>query len=163
MRQSSVFCIWCFMFDPKIESLNQTPLCRWGNHRALYNFTVGITLYFYSNINLPQFSRQGFTYFTNSNWGVSHLCIDSVTKTESISRRQVLSPFPWDSRNCISVSGPSHDSNLALYLLKSTLVVSCCSFCITNWACPNQASKNAKGSEKGQEERGRRVWVGSEE
>lgn len=68
MRQSSLFCIWCFMCVPKIEPLNQTPLCRWDNHCALYNFTVGMALCSYSDINLSQFCRQGFTYFTNSNW-----------------------------------------------------------------------------------------------
>lgn len=68
IQQSSAFHIWCFMWDPKIEPLNQAPLCRWGNRHALYNFTVGDS-YSYSDINLWQFSRQGFTYFTNSNPG----------------------------------------------------------------------------------------------
>lgn len=68
MRQSSVFCIWCFMSVPEIEPLNQTPLCEWGRHCALYNFTVGIAFCSHSDINLSQFCWQGFTYFTNSNW-----------------------------------------------------------------------------------------------
>lgn len=51
IKQSSAFCIWFFMCNPKIEPLHQAPSCRWGNRHALYNFTVG-TSCSYSDINL---------------------------------------------------------------------------------------------------------------
>lgn len=92
-RQSSAFCTCCFLCEPKIEPLNQTPLCGRGNHCALYNFTVGFVFYSFSDINLSQFSGQGFTYFTNSNCVCLTFVLIQYPKHKAPSGRQVLSLF----------------------------------------------------------------------
>lgn len=81
------------MCDPKIEPLNQTPLCGWGNHHALYNFTIGITFYSYSDINLSEFSGQGFTYFTNSNWVYLTFVLIQYPKHKASLEGKSYSPF----------------------------------------------------------------------
>lgn len=136
MRQSSVFCIWYFMSVPEIEPLNQTPLCRWGHHCALYNFTVGIALCSYSDINLSQFCWQGFTYFTNSNWMYLTFVLILYPKHKASPEGKFYPPFSRDSKNSIFKFRTKSWCYYYSRLTSWCPLAVCCNFGITNPVMP---------------------------
>lgn len=104
------------MCVPKIEPLNQTPLCGQGNRCALYNFTVGIALCSHSDINLSQFCRQGFTYFTNSNWMYLTFVLVLYPKQKASPEGKSYPLFHEISESSILKLGRSPDVDIALTL-----------------------------------------------